>query len=168
MDALDAVYAKIPAMNCVGKCSYSCHQSIGFLDAEHDLIVERIGGPIPGRVAPGPCPLLSFLGTCKIHDIRPLICRLWGATETTQCKYGCEPVGGRRLSEVEVAELFAEAAEATGDEMAGELRELVRHMHSDPEVRAVVGAVMRGEHSPDLARRKNALRRRIGRRAQGM
>jgi Fe-S-cluster containining protein len=165
LDALESVYAKIPPMNCVGKCSYACYQSIAFLDAEHDAITDRIGGPIPDRVAPGPCPLLTFLGTCKVYDIRPLICRIWGATEATRCKHGCEPVGGRLLSEVEVAELFADAAEATGDEIAGELRELVRHMHSDPEVREVIGAVMRGEHSPELSRRRTALQRRIGRRA---
>lgn len=171
VDALNIVYAKVPKLNCLGKCSYACHQTIGFIDAEYDRIVERIGRPIPprdGTTIPAPCPLLSFLGTCTVHDIRPLICRIWGATKATQCRHGCQPADGRWLSEVEVAELFAEAAELTGDAQAGYLRMLVEQLHSDPDAREVLSALMSGDRSAELATRAAAVRRRIRRRAPRM
>jgi Fe-S-cluster containining protein len=165
VDALAAVYAKIPPLNCQGKCSYSCYQSIAFLDEEYERIAKRIGRPIPAREAPGPCPLLSFLGTCSVHDDRPLICRIWGVTQATSCKYGCEPIDGQRLTDMQIAELFAEAAEATGDAEAANLRVLVGQLRSNPEAREVFSAMLRGEHSPELAARARAVRRQIRRRA---
>ena len=28
---------------------------------------------------------------CTVHSVRPLICRIWGATEDMKCKHGCKP-----------------------------------------------------------------------------
>lgn len=39
------------------------------------------------------CPYLSD-GSCSIHDVRPTLCRLWGAVETAKCPYGCVPALG--------------------------------------------------------------------------
>ena len=46
-------------------------------------------------------------GRCAIYSIRPLICRLWGATKRLPCPWGCKP--GRYLTEKESRALLARA-----------------------------------------------------------
>ena len=68
--------------------------------------VQTKGGPVrqirPGDVvwipSPDPeltgvlaCPLLRH-GRCTVYAQRPLVCRLWGVTESMECPHGCRPV----------------------------------------------------------------------------
>lgn len=79
------------------------------------------------------CNMLSKTGYCTVYSVRPLICRIWGATEKLPCPFGCEPE--RMLSAKEALDLFAELEELTGD---GESREAIDRMLSkmSPKQRA--------------------------------
>lgn len=118
--ALDAVYAKLPRLECRGLCHDSCGP-IFMTTLEGQRIRQRTGrnltvspaGPDrPGRWLV--CSALTDDNRCAVYDIRPMICRLWGMTRALQCTYGCVPEGGF-LSEREAYRLLAEAAEAAGD-----------------------------------------------------
>jgi Fe-S-cluster containining protein len=50
------------------------------------------------------CPLLTEDGKCSCYNVRPLICRLWGLTESMKCHFGCLP--DRYLSDAEVYKLI--------------------------------------------------------------
>lgn len=39
------------------------------------------------------CPALQS-GRCEVYEVRPMVCRLWGAVEGMQCPYGCVPPAG--------------------------------------------------------------------------
>lgn len=107
---LEKMYATIPAMECKGLCTSYCGP-IGMGETERLRILERIGHPpfskifptihdlddlagreLLSRVAVGclTCPMLKD-GRCKVYDIRPMICRLWGASEDLRCPHGCRP-----------------------------------------------------------------------------
>jgi hypothetical protein len=97
--------------------------------AEKRRIAARTGGPHPDEhpaaVKP-PCPLLTWAKQCAVYDIRPLVCRLWGASELFPCNYGCRPEGGRLLGVKETYVLLAEAYEISGQHgRAAELRRVL-------------------------------------------
>lgn len=86
---LDALYAELPKLECRGKCQDSC----GPIDmglAERQRIAEQ-GVKIPPLSSP--CPALTFLGTCGVYEVRPLICFLPDALVHT-------PRGPRRMGEI--------------------------------------------------------------------
>lgn len=109
-DDLEAVYREVPEINCIGKCWDSC-TSIDLTPMERARIAERgitIPPEIPaeeirrmgeatGRVPA--CPALTALGTCRVYDVRPLICRAFGAYPGVRCAYGCEPKKARSDSD---------------------------------------------------------------------
>jgi Fe-S-cluster containining protein len=57
------------------------------------------------------CPALKN-GHCSVYEIRPTICRLWGATESMPCPHGCTPP--EALGQAESFELLRLAARAGG------------------------------------------------------
>jgi Fe-S-cluster containining protein len=57
------------------------------------------------------CPALRD-GRCSVYEIRPTICRLWGATESMPCPHGCTQPGA--LSQAQSFELLRLAARAGG------------------------------------------------------
>jgi Fe-S-cluster containining protein len=57
------------------------------------------------------CPALID-GRCSVYDDRPTICRLWGATESMRCPYGCTPDDA--LTQEESHRLLRLAAEVGG------------------------------------------------------
>jgi Fe-S-cluster containining protein len=112
-NALDVLYARVPSINCKGLCTESCGP-IGEATSprERDRLRERLGTstmdePVAfvDRDGSVPCPLLVN-GKCSVHDIRPLICRLWGSVEHEMmiCPHGCEPA--RFLTNDQTRELF--------------------------------------------------------------
>lgn len=126
-EALDAVWARIPDVNCKGHCTDSC----GPIDAsiaERRLLRERgirlkaapwieIGADMPGGVdempasalaAVKPCPALVD-GRCSVYDVRPVICRLWGAVRKMPCEWGCQP--DRYLTDGEAREILLLASQ---------------------------------------------------------
>ena len=101
---------KVKSLKCKGLCQDSCGP-IGISKGERQRIKDyctRHGisfSPLPqnnaeklltlwivsnGRKTPEMCPYLQD-GRCSIYPVRPMICRLWGATERMPCPFGCTP-----------------------------------------------------------------------------
>jgi Fe-S-cluster containining protein len=114
VDALEALYAELPTIECRGKCWDSCGR-LPLLQIERRRIAEA-GVTIPdGTKARGPmvCPALSMFRQCSVYEIRPTICRLWALVDNMHCNFGCVPTGGR-LSVAEGYEFLARAFEIDG------------------------------------------------------
>jgi Fe-S-cluster containining protein len=108
--SLDALYAELPDLDCKQLCA----RDSGCLGA--GLIMSPIEawrlGRFPVQEGPG-CPNLTRKGRCAGHEIRPMICRLWGLTESSRCPHGCEP--SRWLTEDEMRDYVRRSAEAGDD-----------------------------------------------------
>lgn len=98
---LQALYDSLPPVQCRGVCVDSC-TVIGASELEHAQLRARgvdLGPKMAHRQllelvtlgATPRCPALSPLGTCRVYDVRPLICRLFGAAQGLRCQHGCEP-----------------------------------------------------------------------------
>lgn len=121
---LAELYAKVPEMDCKGLCHTSC----GIIECstrEHELIRQHGGVRIPtmmefikrdraGEIIT--CPALTQDRRCSVYEVRPMICRLWGASVAMPCPYGCEPKDGELLDEGETFELLAGSMAAGGGE----------------------------------------------------
>lgn len=116
---LAEIYARIPSVKCKGLCQECCGP-IGMSPLE----MERLRGRVGEKIQPtsmGPfgfglcsksltCPLLGANGRCTVYDLRPVICRVWGAVKSMRCPHGCRPK--RWLSKEESFELLRLAREA--------------------------------------------------------
>ncbi|PRX66176.1 putative zinc- or iron-chelating protein [Nonomuraea fuscirosea] len=92
-------------MGCKGLCQEHC-TSIAGGRREAQRMAEA-GFPLPTSVGAlmrervsrvteaEPCAALGDDGRCRAYELRPLICRLWGAAEGMPCEHGCVPEGGR-------------------------------------------------------------------------
>jgi len=129
-EALEALYAELPAMQCQGLCSDSCY-SLGQTRLEQQLVRDRTGVELDlVQAPPTACAALTMLNRCGVYDVRPMICRLWGMTAGMRCQYGCEPEGGF-LTGRQTYEFLARVAELDGDpEAAARFRE---PFERDPE-----------------------------------
>lgn len=95
------LWAMVPIVRCKGLCTDQC-TVIEMSRAERELMEERIPDyPSADKQMAElrrdgfyRCPALVD-GRCTVYDVRPLICRLWGAEEALPCPHGCEVVGGR-------------------------------------------------------------------------
>lgn len=109
---LQEIYDSLPSINCQGKCQ-ACCTIIGIAPVEVDhLHSQRLGLPIARYSAKYEhlmCSRLTMSGRCSIHPFKPLICRLWGLTETMPCPYGCQPE--RVISRQECFDLMTEVDE---------------------------------------------------------
>lgn len=120
---LEALYAQVPELDCKGLCHTSC----GVIEAsvrerermqeagvrlpylDEFLEMDRAGLEIS-------CPALTEDKRCGVYEVRPMICRLWGTTDSMPCPYGCEPVDGEGLIEEPGGfELLAKSMEAGGN-----------------------------------------------------
>lgn len=121
---LQSIYDQIPKVNCTGACGRDRHDTccgpIVCTSLEAKLLDEyngvrspweSTGGGdvmmVPEKVTDHICPHLSLSGRCDAYEVRPLICRLFGAVRKLQCPWGCKPE--RFLTEIEVTKLFKEA-----------------------------------------------------------
>jgi Fe-S-cluster containining protein len=103
---IELVWAEIPDVHCKGLCTESCGP-IGASPVEIRMLSERgielenvedaLFNVVIGRQEPNDCPALVD-GRCSVYDVRPTVCRLWGAVGEMPCPYGCEPAGGRLSS----------------------------------------------------------------------
>lgn len=123
-EKLEAIYADLPDVPCTGQCHTSCSY-IGMSEAEHRRIKRAAGVEI--EMYQSPCPALDFAGRCSVYEIRPLICRIYGAHPRLRCPWGCKPE--RWLEDSEIYDLFARTVEIAGDH--------------DAEQAAVVASVLR-------------------------
>lgn len=157
---LEALYARLPALECKGLCGHSCNSHI---DASH---VERAriaaaGIDLDAPTPDGACPALSRAlvssGRCTVHPLRPMVCRLWGAATAMPCPHGCTPHGGP-LDDRATLEAIAASLDAGGHHDAG-LRAVLATCMSDPVAAALMAARLRGQRSvePALATRLRAL-----------
>jgi len=104
---LDAARARVPKVHCKGICTDACGP-VGGGVFEMNLI-RRAGVVIPPRkegmrrlIASGGayrCPALVD-GDCAVYGDRPMVCRVWGASEMMPCPYGCK-VDGPLLTRAE-------------------------------------------------------------------
>lgn len=134
--ALQAVYDQIPEIpDCDGRCWVSCG-AITMTVRERQRIRGagfRITRAEQAVVSEGTfwCEALKDK-RCAVYEVRPLICRLWGAIERLKCPYGCTPSGGW-LSDRRVAELIEEVDRIGGVERgistAGYSLEVVKMLH---------------------------------------
>jgi len=145
---LDALYARLPAMECQGLCADSCHTHVDASDAERTRLLRRHGLDLDAPTPDGACPALSRsfgLGRCSVHADRPMICRLWGAAAAMPCPHGCTPDGGR-LDDRATLQLLADSL-ATGGHRDGGLADLLHLLMDDPIAAALVARMLRGDHT---------------------
>lgn len=117
---LERLYAQVPDAGCKGLCAAACGP-IDMSPREASRLREvgvEIAPPTPEATqahARGglPCPALTDAGRCSVYDRRPMVCRLWGATESLRCPHGCAPAEGV-LSDVDGVALIVEAARVGG------------------------------------------------------
>jgi Fe-S-cluster containining protein len=116
--SLPDIYARIPPVECKGLCQDSCGPIA--MSAEEDRRLVERGVAIPSMVDAVAavergddyyCPALVD-GRCTVYEDRPTICRLWGATQSMPCPYGCTPADA--LTQEESHELLRQAGEAGG------------------------------------------------------
>jgi hypothetical protein len=100
---LEALYAQIPDVPCQGHCIEACGP-LGMSAIEFHRIRRATPRRLVGKTVA--CPLLKD-GRCTVYAVRPLICRLWGASETMVCPWGCRPA--RLLTIAEGDSLMREA-----------------------------------------------------------
>jgi Fe-S-cluster containining protein len=100
MDAeLRKLYDQIPAIpDCDGRCWTSCGP-IDMSDRERQRIRQAGYRITPWQDARAwretyYCEALTGDRRCAVYEMRPLVCRLWGAVEGMPCVYGCVPEGG--------------------------------------------------------------------------
>lgn len=135
-EALAAVYARIPAIDCKGLCARSCGPVIAELaeaeatGGEYEVIsraeVNTLGGRQPLGAGDGEgdvaflavdrklrCKLLDLrTSRCTVYENRPGVCRLWGVVRSMPCHMGCEPE--RWLTHEEGHEILDAIREAAG------------------------------------------------------
>jgi hypothetical protein len=165
------LYARIPAIpDCDGRCWTSCGP-IDMSDRERQRIRAAGVRITPYRQAMAglegfQCDALTGDRRCAVYDLRPLICRLWGAVEGLPCVYGCVPEGGRWLSDVDAHRMIAESLRIgggdRGDAGATEAREGIRAEVDRIRVRArgVSGEKRRAADGVPAAFRRRSPRQR--------
>lgn len=133
--ALDELYAQLPALECKGRCHDAC-TVIDMSQLERERIAEA-GVRIPLPIYPlnryfadgqtPRCPALGPLNTCRVYQVRPFICRVFGMLLTSpddphggpmMCDHGCIP--DAVISTAEYVRIMREilriSAEITGRE----------------------------------------------------
>jgi Fe-S-cluster containining protein len=155
MDAqMRELYDRIPAIpDCDGRCWTSCGP-IGMSDRERQRI-RQAGYKITPyrqamrRVDTYRCEALDEGHRCAVYDLRPMVCRLWGAVEGLPCVYGCRPEGGY-LTDAEGYWLISEAQRIGGGEHAQavsveEIGEVMSREHIRAELKRLHDRGQRGE-----------------------
>jgi Fe-S-cluster containining protein len=101
IEKLEALYKRIPELDCKGLCHPSC-TIVPASKIEIKRAKSRMGGKNPFNPATAlkqlqagankipSCGALKD-NKCSIYTARPAICRLYGAAEGLECPFGCEP-----------------------------------------------------------------------------
>jgi len=91
MKTLAEIYAAIPKVECRQLCSEQC-SLILLGKVELDAMEKAFGGVLSHKPGCLSCPALdTFTKTCTVYDVRPFICRLFGASRKLMCPHGCKP-----------------------------------------------------------------------------
>lgn len=107
---VDALYKKLPELDCKGLCQECCGPIL-MTRLEWWRIQQRTGMSLEKFQQETSkdyvCAMLDkSKGACKVYDIRPMVCRIWGSTPKVKCPFGCQPK--RWVEDEEVAELLTE------------------------------------------------------------
>lgn len=108
---LHQIYASIPKIECVGKCTDYCG-ALGFEKGEMEEMTKAAAGEKPCVDKKLTCNYL-VQGRCSIYKDRPLICRIWGLTSKLGCPHGCKRE--RSFTVTEVLTLVAKVKKIAGD-----------------------------------------------------
>lgn len=138
LDMLRDLYSQLPAIDCKGLCHDSC-TAIDASQLERDVLAEH-GVTLPDTTplavidryqATGhidTCPALSPFGRCTVYEVRPFVCRAFGAVshrnvpaavrfaQAMMCQHGCEPeftIGVKAFMQI-MCEIEALSRAATG------------------------------------------------------
>lgn len=120
---LAELYARIPRIpDCDGRCWTSCGP-IDMSDRERQRIRAagvRISPYQEAMASPERfwCEALTADKRCAVYELRPVVCRIWGAVEGMQCPYGCVPEGGY-LPDSEAYRLIGESLRIGGGQHPG-------------------------------------------------
>lgn len=98
---LEAIYNKIPSIECKGLCHPSC-TIVPAAKIEIKRAKGRMGGKNPfnpmnaikglqGETPSVPSCAALKDNRCSIYTARPAICRLYGVAEGLDCPFGCQP-----------------------------------------------------------------------------
>jgi uncharacterized protein len=112
---LRELYSAVPAVACKGLCHDQC-TIVPIAPAERAAIEAHTGRRVktlptvePPVMRPADdgltCRYLKR-ERCSIYEVRPMICRLYGAAAGLECPHGCRPLAGLLSREV-VRELLA-------------------------------------------------------------
>ena len=82
MTDIQSLYLRIPGSRCKDGCFECCTNSVQFAKEE----AERAGE----YKYNGICPFLDENKKCGVYENRPLVCRIYGASEIMVCE-DCEP-----------------------------------------------------------------------------
>lgn len=104
VNALEALYAKLPRIACQGLCQDACGP-VGLTLLEEKRIEKKVHKKL-ATLPTGTCNLLRA-GRCEAYAVRPLVCRLYGVVENMRCEHGCLP--DRFLAKEEGFELLLAA-----------------------------------------------------------
>ena len=88
---LDALYARLPTIECKGKCAMACGPII-----LTELEGTRLRTMDQHRRNPSThndltCVYLTKSKRCGVYAFRPLICRAYGLVRMMSCPFGCVP-----------------------------------------------------------------------------
>lgn len=150
---LEHLYELLPKIECLGLCWNSCGP-IDMSNAERERIRER-GIEIHMFTADRAerwaddedlhCNALGPLHQCKVYDIRPLICRLWGVAASMPCTHGCTPEGGW-LDDESAMTLIMEANRIGGHRFNG-TEDVMMRVLADPLVKPLYARFARGDRT---------------------
>lgn len=103
---LDALYARIPKVNCKRLCQESCGP-LGMSAFEAKVLAQLTFKKKPSvDLRTMTCCYLKD-GACSVYARRPTVCRLWGTIQDVphmRCPHGCVP--DRWLTNQEAGEIL--------------------------------------------------------------
>ncbi len=154
IEALEALYAELPALDCKRLCGADSCGLIRMTGLEFDRLLSArseaatrfgrdsetvyLASPDPSDPERLVCPMLRD-GLCSAHTVRPLLCRAWYCTPDVRCPHGCEP--DRWLTEAEAAQFERRVQEIAQTPVQA------RVTPSETEAEALADAIR--EHVPD-------------------
>ena len=107
------MYASLPTVVCQGPCAESCGP-IACSQAEADRMEAVAGRPLEFTSGLRCGYLDEVQRRCTVYTARPMICRLWGVTESMACPWGCRPTSAP-VEPADVRRLINLSAEIGGD-----------------------------------------------------
>jgi hypothetical protein len=80
---------------------------------EAEQMQRASGRPLSFSAVSGKCTYLNEHGRCDVYAVRPLVCRIFGASEKLPCVWGCKPLD-KPFNEREEGVLFLKVLQLGG------------------------------------------------------